>query len=66
MGRITWQQIRVFGIFSVALVLSGVASVYALRGVTYLALAATVGTLVLVSAMVQEASRPDRSQARRG
>ena len=53
-GRITQQQIRVFGMFVIALVLSGIATAYAHAGMAVPAVASAAIALGLVGDMVRE------------
>ena len=54
-GRITSQQWKVFGMFAVAFVLSGCATVYAMYGVNHMALPAAAVALVLTVQIINEA-----------
>lgn len=54
-GRISTQEIRVFAMFSAALLLTGFAYLYTHAGDTALALASTMSALAFICAIVLEA-----------
>ena len=56
-GQVTKQQMKVFGMFALAFLLSGMASAYAHLGVTYMALPSAAVALGLIGQMVQETYR---------
>ena len=53
----TKQQMKVFAMFALAFLLSGVASAYAHLGVTHLALPSAIVAFGLIGQMVQETQR---------
>ncbi len=56
-GRLTKQQMKVFGMFALAFLLSGVASAYAHLGATHLAVPSVIVAFGLIGQMVQETYR---------
>ena len=56
-GPMTKQQMKVFSMFALAFLLSGVASVYAHVGVTHLAVPSMAVAFGLIGQMIQETYR---------